>query len=108
MTEKVQLELPDELVDKADVVAKISKKSRKEILKEAIQNYIQELEDQDGFKEDVAELYVNEEISFETLKKVIGTQNAESLKASKALLEQGDELADLLQDNGLSNDLNRH
>lgn len=94
MSERVNFRLPEKLVDKADIAAKISHKNRTEIVKDALQAYLQEVEGKEEFKEDVVELYLEEEIPFETLKQFIGRQDAESVKASKNLLDQGEELAD--------------
>jgi predicted DNA-binding protein len=94
MSERVNFRLPERLVDRADIAAKVSHKNRTEIVKDALQAYLQEVEDQKEFKEDVVELYLDEEIEFETLKQFIGRQDAESVKASKNLLDQGEELAD--------------
>ncbi len=58
--------------------------------------YIQDAEDQEGFKGDVIERYLDDEIDFETLRAVIGRQDAASVRASKALLDDGEELADEL------------
>ena len=95
-TKKVNFRLPDELVEKADVAAEVTHKNRTEIIKEALQKYLQEVEDDEKFKEDVVELYLDDKIGFDTLKQFIGRQDAESVRASKALLEQGDDLADEL------------
>ena len=93
-TKKVNFRLPDELVEKADVAAEVTHKNRTEIIKEALQNYLQEVEDDEKFKEDVVELYLDDQIGFDTLKQFVGRQDAESVRASKALLERGDALAD--------------
>jgi predicted transcriptional regulator len=96
MTRKVNFRLPDELVDKADVAAEVSHKNRTEIIKEALQQYLREVGDDEKFKDAVVELYLDDEIGFETLKRFIGRQDAESVRASKMLLEQGKDLADEL------------
>lgn len=96
MSKKVNFRLPDELIDKADVAAKVSHKNRTQIITEALQQYLQEVEDKKEFKEAVVELYLDDEISFDVLKEFIGRQDAESVRASKNLLDQGDELADEL------------
>jgi len=93
---RVNFRLPEDLIEKADVAAKIFHKNRTEIIKEALQEYLQEVEDQEEFKEAVVELYLDGEIGFDTLKQFIGRQDAESVRASKGLLEQGDDLADEL------------
>lgn len=95
-TKKVNFRLPDELVEKADVAAEVTHKNRTEIIKEALQQYLQEVEDDEKFKEDIVELYLNDKIGFDTLKQFTGRQDAESVRASKALLEQGDDLANEL------------
>lgn len=96
MTRKVNFRLPDELVEKADVAAEVTHKNRTEIIKEALQQYLQKAEDDEKFKESVVELYLDDEIGFETLKQFIGRQDAESVRASKTVLEQGEDLADEL------------
>ena len=93
---RVNFRLPEDLIEKADVAAKISHKNRTEIIKEALREYLQEVEDQEEFEEAVVELYLDGEIGLDVLKQFIGRQDAESVRASKALLEQGDDLADEL------------
>jgi len=95
-TKRVNFRLPDELVEKADIAAKISHKNRTEIIKEALQEYLQAVEDSEEFKEAVVELYLDDQIGFDILKEFIGRQDAESVRASKTILDQGDELADEL------------
>lgn len=96
VSKKVNFRLPDELIEKADVAAKVSHKNRTQIIKEALLEYLQEVENEDEFREAVIELYLDDEISFDVLKKFIGRQDAESVRASKNILDQGEELADEL------------
>ena len=93
---KVNFRLPDDLVERADVAAEVSHKNRTEIVKEALQEYLEEIEDNEAFKEAVIELYLDDRIGFDTLKEFIGRQDAESVKASKTILDQGEDLADEL------------
>ena len=95
-TTKVNFRLPDELIEKADVAAEISHKNRTGIVRDALQRYLQEVEDDETFQEAVVELYLKDEIGFETLKEFIGRQDAEAVQASKTILEQGDDLAEKL------------
>ncbi|RKD87986.1 CopG family ribbon-helix-helix protein [Halopiger aswanensis] len=97
-TTRVNFRLPDELLEKADVAAEITHKNRTEIIKEALQQYFEEVEDDEKFKEELIELYLDDQIGFETLKEFVGRQDAEAVQASKSVLEQGDELADELAD----------
>lgn len=98
MTSRVNFRLPEELVRKADVAAEITHKNRTEIIKEALQEYLERVENDEKFKEDVVDLYLDGQIGFEVLKEFVGRQDAESVRASKNLLERGDELADELAD----------
>lgn len=93
-TKKVNFRLPDDLVDKADVAAEVTHKNRTEIVKEALRKYLEEVEDDEKFKEEVIELYLDEEIDFDTLKEFVGRRDAESVRASKSLLDSGEEMAD--------------
>lgn len=95
-TTRVNFRLPDDLVEKADVAAEVTHKNRTEIIVEALQDYLEEVEDNKKFKEAVVELYLDDQIGFDVLKEFIGRQDAESVQASKTLLDQGDELADEL------------
>ena len=67
---------------------------RTEIVREALQQYLREVKDDETFQEAIVELYLGDEIGFETLKEFIGQQDGEAVQASKTTLNQGDDLAD--------------
>ena len=95
-TTRVNFRIPEELIEKADVAARVTHKNRTEIVTEALRAYLDEIEDEEAFKEEIVELYLDDQIAFETLKTFLGRQDAESIRASKALLDQGADLADEL------------
>ena len=95
-TTRVNFRIPDELVEKADIAAKITHKDRTEIVTEALRAYLDEIEDEEAFKEEVVELYLEDELGFEVLKTFVGRQDAEAVRASKTVLDQGEALADEL------------
>lgn len=95
---RVNFRLPEDLVDKVDVAAEVSRKNRTEIVREALQDYIEDVEKDENFKEAVVELYLDDRIGFELLKEFIGRQDAESVRASKTILDRSDNLADELAD----------
>lgn len=97
-TTRVNFRLPEGLVEKTDIAAEVTRKNRTEIVKEALQEYFKEVEDDERFKEAVVELYLDDQIGFEVLKEFVGRQDAEAVQASKTVLDQGDELADELAD----------
>lgn len=91
---RVNFRLPDDLVEKADVAAAVNRKNRTEIVKEALRDYLEEIENDETFKEAVVELYLDGQIGFDVLVEFIGRQDAESVRASKALLDQGEDVAE--------------
>jgi metal-responsive CopG/Arc/MetJ family transcriptional regulator len=93
-TTRVNFRLPDDLLEKADVAAEITHKNRTDIITEALQEYLDEVEDDEEFKEAVVDLYLEDQIGFEVLKEFVGRQDAEAVRASKSVLDQGEELAD--------------
>lgn len=93
-TTRVNFRLPEELLERTDVAAEVNKKNRTEIIKEALQAYLEDVEDNEKFKQAVVELYLDDQIGFEVLKEFIGRQDAESVRASKTLLDQGNDLAE--------------
>jgi len=95
-TTRVNFRIPEDLIEKADIAAKVTHKNRTEIVTEALRDYLEDIEDEEAFKEDIIELYLNDDISFEILQEFIGRQDAESVRASKTLLDEGEELADEL------------
>lgn len=95
-TTRVNFRIPDELVEKADVAAKVTHKNRTELVTEALRAYLDEIEDEEAFTEELVELYLEDELEFEVLKAFIGRQDAEAVRASKTVLDQGEDLADEL------------
>lgn len=93
---RVNFRLPEELIERADVAAEVREKNRTEIVKEALKEYLADIEDDETFQEAVVELYLDDRIGFDVLKAFIGRQDAESVKASKAILDRGEDLADTL------------
>jgi predicted transcriptional regulator len=93
-TTRVNFRLPDDLVEKADVAAEITHKNRTDIVTEALQAYLDEVEDDAAFKEAVVDCYLDDRIGFAMLKECLGRRDAEAVRASKTLLDHGDELAD--------------
>lgn len=91
---RVNFRLPEDLIEKADVAAEVSKKNRTEIVTEALREYLDDIEDDETFREAVVELYLDDRIGFEVLTEFIGRQDAESVRTSKTILDQGEDLAD--------------
>ncbi|MBP1986634.1 ribbon-helix-helix domain-containing protein [Halolamina salifodinae] len=97
-TKRVNFRLPEELITQADIAAEVTHKNRTEVLVEALRQYLEEIESEESFREAVVELYLDGEIEFEKLAEVIGRQDAEAVRASKNVLDRGEEIADELAD----------
>jgi len=97
-TKRVNFRLPEDLVEQADVAAEVTHKNRTEVLVEALRAYLAEMEDDERFREAVVELYLDGSVAFDTLAEIVGRQDAEAVRASKELLDEGEALADELAD----------
>ncbi len=95
---KVKFKLPDDLLERADLAADINDGTRKELFKDALVAYLDDLEEQDAYRKAVIEKYLDDAITFDVLKGLLGRQDAEAIKASKTLLEGGDTVASDLAD----------
>lgn len=93
-TTRVNFRIPKELIEKADVAADITHKNRTEIVTEALRAYLDEIEDTDAFKEELVERYLADDIEYDVLETFIGRQDAAAVRASKTLLDQGNDIAD--------------
>lgn len=97
-TTRVNFRLPEELVERADVAADLTHRNRTELVVAALRDYLADVEDDERFREGVVELYLDDEIGFDALAEVIGRRDAEAVRASRDVLERGEELADELAD----------
>lgn len=93
-TTRVNFRIPDELIEKADIAATITHKNRTELVTEAFREYLNEIEDEAAFREDLVDMYLDDEIEYDVLAAFLGRQDAEAVRASKSILEHGEELSD--------------
>jgi metal-responsive CopG/Arc/MetJ family transcriptional regulator len=90
---EIALSLPEGLIEKADIIAKLEYKNRAEIIKSALREYIRRIENIEKLKERATELYLADKLEYNELVIIIGRQNAESVKASKGILDRGNKIA---------------
>ncbi|KXB04621.1 CopG family transcriptional regulator [candidate division MSBL1 archaeon SCGC-AAA382A03] len=93
-TKRINVRLPERLVREADGIAKVEHKNRTELIKEALNDYLQKFEREEEFKEKIVDLYLDGSISYDILEAVIGKRDAVAVKTSRNILERGSELAD--------------
>jgi metal-responsive CopG/Arc/MetJ family transcriptional regulator len=90
---RIDLRLPDELVEKTDILAKLEYKNRTDIIKSALTEYLRKVA-ATQLREKAVESYLDNKLTYNELAVVIGRQNAESVKVSKRLLERSDRIAE--------------
>ena len=91
---RINLRLPEELVRETDGVASVENKNRTELIKEALNDYLRRKESEDEFKDNIVDMYLDDVISFDVLKAVIGKKDSEAARASKEILEGGEDIAE--------------
>lgn len=94
----VNFRLPEDLVTRAEVAAEATHRNRTEIITEALREYLDDIESNESFQEGAVDLYIENEIEFETLTQIIGPQEAQAIQPTKRLLDQDDNLADRLSE----------
>ena len=91
---EIALSLPAELIEKADILGKLEYKNRAEIIKSALKEYLRRIEDIEKLKERATELYLGDKLKYKELVIIIGRRNADSVKASKSILDRGNKIAE--------------
>ena len=91
---RIDLRLPDELVKKTDILAKLEYKNRTDVIKSALSEYLRRVETTMQLREKAVESYLDGKLTYNELAVAIGRQNAESVKVSKRLLERSDRIAE--------------
>jgi predicted transcriptional regulator len=97
-SERVDLRLPETLAEPIDVATEVTDRNRTEILIEALQQYLDDKKTDEQFRESVVERYLDDQIGFDALARVLGTRDSESIRASKGLLDDADRFVDELTD----------
>lgn len=85
---RVDFNAPTSLVEQADTIADLRGVSRTQLLTEALQSEIDELTTDRQFRRRLADAYYQEEISFETVESVVGTEEAMRMKLLRESLDR--------------------
>lgn len=94
---RVQFRAPSRLVDRADSLADVFGSDRTDILLDALRKYLREAAHDDEIKQEIAGAYYDDEINFEQLKSLVGTEEAANFRVLKAQLDESlaEDLAEL-------------
>ena len=93
---RVQFRAPARLVDRADSLAAVFGSDRTDILLTALREYLRDAAHDDEIKQEIAGAYYDDEISFEQLKSLVGTEEAANFRVLKRQLDEdfAEELAE--------------
>lgn len=94
---RVQFRAPNRLIDRTDALAAVLGEDRTDILVTALREYLQDATHDDTLTQEIAAAYYDDEITFEQLKSLVGTEEAANLRVLKQQLteEYLDEVAEL-------------
>lgn len=97
---RVQFRAPRGLVNRADALAAVFETDRTDILISALRDYLREAAHSDEVKQEIAEAYYDDDITFEELKDLVGHEEAANFRLLKEQLtdEFVDEVAEELTD----------
>lgn len=95
-TTRVNFRLSEALVERADVAAAVTDRTRTGVVADALEAHLASLEADDAFEAALVERYLDGDVEFEALRRVLGRQDAEAVRASAALLDDGEGIADAL------------
>ena len=82
---RVHFQSPEYLVDRLDAIAELFDTDRTDLLIEAMREYIEETADSETFQELVATKYYDDQLEFDTVKQLVGTETAQRLKSHDLL-----------------------
>ena len=77
---RVDFNAPDSLVEQADHIADLLDVSRTQLLIDALRAEISDLIDDDAFQRRLRDAYYSEEIDFEIVESILGTEEAMRMK----------------------------
>ena len=85
---RVQFRAPHRLIDRTDALADVLGEDRTDILVTALREYLQEATHDDALTQEIAAAYYDDEISFEQLDALVGTEEAANLRVLKRQLNE--------------------
>lgn len=85
---RVQFRAPQGLVDRADVLATVLETDRTDVIISALREYLREAAHDDELKQEVADAYYDDEISFAQLKTLVGHEEAANFRVLKTQLSE--------------------
>ncbi|WP_049903840.1 hypothetical protein [Halococcus agarilyticus] len=85
---RVDFNAPKSIVERADNVAELLDISRTRLLIDALQDELDELVNEEGFRNRLRDAYYDERIDFQTVKSVLGQEEAMRMKLLRASIDR--------------------
>jgi len=88
---RVQFRAPRSLVNSADSLAEVLDTDRTDVLIQALRGYLREAAHDDELKQEIADAYYDDTISYEQLADLVGHEDAANFRVLKQQLESDTE-----------------
>jgi len=85
---RVDFNAPTSIVERADNVAELLDISRTRLLIDALQDELDELVNEEGFRTQLRDAYYDERIDFQTVKSVLGQEEAMRMQLLRASIDR--------------------
>jgi hypothetical protein len=85
---RVDFNAPASIVERADNVAELLDISRTRLLIDALQDELDEVVNDEGFRSHLREAYYDERVDFQTVKSVLGQEEAMRMKLLRASIDK--------------------
>jgi predicted DNA-binding protein len=90
---KISARLPEELLEEVDALAELEASDRTTIMKQALREYLDRERTDTKLKELAVRRFLEGRINYRVLCHLLGPEEAEAVRTSKRLLDQGAKLA---------------
>jgi len=87
-TRALTIEVEPELIEQVDQVANLEWKRREEVIREALTRHVQQVIELADFKQTAAERYLGDQLSFDHLARIVGYDDALTIRESRRVLEE--------------------
>lgn len=90
---KISARLPEELLEEIDALAELEASDRTTIMKQALREYLDKERTDTKVREQIVRRFFEGRISYRMLRQLLGPEEAEAVRVSKRLMDQGAKLA---------------